>query len=161
MLATETSLTLAGIGLYTLASVLAVTALLWRAIEDIGKLAVIMLIGVFVTIGWVIVSGLFNFSLAQAFDFPLEAKSFNGTLLASIGATSILAMYNYGGYNQVCYIGGEIKDPGRTIPRSILLSTFIVASLYMLMTQVIVGMIPWQEVKEDRKSTRLNSSHRT
>ncbi len=131
------------------------TALLWRAIEDIGKLAVIMLIGVFVTIGWVIVSGLFNFSLAQAFDFPLEAKSFNGTLLASIGATSILAMYNYGGYNQVCYIGGEIKDPGRTIPRSILLSTFIVAALYILMTQVIVGMIPWQEVKESRTIASL------
>ncbi len=131
------------------------TALLWRAIEDIGKLAVVMLIGVFVTIGWVIVSGLFNFSLAQAFDFPTEAKSFNGTLFASIGATSILAMYNYGGYNQVCYIGGEIKDPGRTIPRSILFSTFIVAALYMLMTQVIVGMIPWQEVKESRTIASL------
>lgn len=126
------------------------TALLWRAIEDIGKLAVVMLIGVFVTIGWVIVAGLFNFSFAQAFAFPPEAKSVNTTLLAGIGATSILAMYNYGGYNQVCYIGGEIKDPGRVIPRSILLSTFIVAALYIVMTQVIVGMIPWQEVKESR-----------
>ena len=103
-----------------------------------------------VTIGWVIVAGLFTFSPAQAFDFPPEALSLNGTLLASIGATSILAMYNYGGYNQVCYIGDEIKDPGRTIPRSILLSTFIVAALYMLMTIVILGMIPWQEVRDSR-----------
>jgi amino acid transporter len=99
--------------------------------------------------------GLFNFSPAQAFDFPPEAKSFNGTLLASIGAASILAMYNYGGYNQVCFIGGEIKDPGRTIPRSILLSTFIVAALYMLMTIVILGMIPWQEVRDSRTIASL------
>jgi amino acid transporter len=131
------------------------TALLWRNIEQIGRLAVVMLVGVFVTIGWVIVAGMFKFSPAQAFDFPPEARSFNTTLLASIGATSILAMYNYGGYNQVCFIGGEIKDPGRNIPRSILLSTFIVAALYMLMTIVIVGMIPWQEVKDSRTMASL------
>lgn len=131
------------------------TALLWRRIEEIGRLAVIMLGGVIVTIGWVIVAGLFNFSPAQAFDFPPEARSLNGTLLTAIGATSILAMYNYGGYNQVCFIGGEVKDPGRNIPRSILLSTFIVAALYMVMTVVILGMIPWQEVKESRTIASL------
>ena len=64
-------------------------------------------------------------------------------------------MYNYGGYNQVCFIGGEIKDPGRNIPRSILLSTFIVAALYMLMTIVILGMIPWQEVRDSRTMASL------
>lgn len=131
------------------------TALLWRNIEQIGRLAVVMLVGVIVTIGWVIVAGLFNFSPAQAFDFPPEARSLNPTLFATIGATSILAMYNYGGYNQVCFIGGEIRNPGRNIPRSILLSTFIVAALYMLMTIVIVGMIPWQEVKESRTVASL------
>src|SRR6185436_5128595 len=131
------------------------TALLWRRIEDIGRLAVVMLIGVFVTIGWVIVAGLFNFSPAQAFDFPPEARSLNTTLLAGIGATSILAMYNYGGYNQVCFIGGEIKNPERNIPRSIILSTFIVAALYIVMTQVILGMIPWQEVKDSRTIASL------
>ena len=73
-----------------------------------------------------------------------------GNLLASVGAASVLAMYSYGGYNQVCNIGDEIKDPARTIPRSIVLSTFMVAALYMLMTIVILGMIPWQEVKESR-----------
>ena len=49
------------------------TALLWRKIEDIGRLSVVMLAGVLVTVGWVIVAGLFNFSLAQAFDYPAKA----------------------------------------------------------------------------------------
>jgi len=127
------------------------TALLWRNIEDIGRLAVVMLAVVVLTVGWVIVAGLFAFSPAQAFDFPPEAYAFgDGSLWLAIGAASVLAMYSYGGYNQVCNIGGEIKDPGRTIPRSIVLSTFIVAALYMLMTIVILGMIPWQEVRESR-----------
>jgi amino acid transporter len=109
-----------------------------------------MLAVVLLTVGWVIVAGLFNFSLAQAFDFPAEAFRFDGALISSLGAASVLAMYSYGGYNQVCNIGGEIKDPARTIPRSIVLSTFLVAALYMLMTIVILGMIAWQEVKESR-----------
>jgi amino acid transporter len=70
--------------------------------------------------------------------------------LFAVGAASVLAMYSYGGYNQVCNIGDEIKDPRRTIPRSIVLSTFLVAALYMLMTIVILGMIPWQEVRDSR-----------
>ncbi len=126
------------------------TALLWRNIEDIGRLAVVMLVVVLVTVGWVIVVGLVRFSPAQAFDFPPEAFTFDRNLLMSVGAASVLAMYSYGGYNQVCNIGDEIKDPTRTIPRSIFLSTFLVAVLYILMTVVILGMIPWQEVKESR-----------
>ena len=126
------------------------TALLWRNIEDIGRLAVVMLVVVLITVGWVIIAGLFTFSPAQAFDFPPQAYTFDRDLLMSVGAASVLAMYSYGGYNQVCNIGGEIKDPTRTIPRSIVLSTFIVAALYILMTIVILGMIPWQEVRESR-----------
>jgi len=131
------------------------TALLWRRIEEIGRLAVVMLVVVLVTVGWVIVAGLFSFSPAQAFDFPPEAFTFDRSLLMSVGAASVLAMYSYGGYNQVCNIGDEIENPRVTIPRSIVLSTFIVAALYILMTIVIVGMIPWQEVKESRTVASL------
>ena len=67
-----------------------------------------------------------------------------------LGAAAVLAMYNYGGYNQVCNIGEEIRDPGRTVPRSILLSIFIVAALYMAMSIVILGLIPWQETADMR-----------
>ena len=52
----------------------AVTALLYRDITSIGRLAVVMLAVVLMTVGWVIVAGLFSFSWAQAFDFPPEAR---------------------------------------------------------------------------------------
>jgi basic amino acid/polyamine antiporter, APA family len=130
-------------------------ALLWRDIESIGRLAVVMLAGVLVTVGWVIVVGLFNFSPAMAFDFPAQAYTFDASLAAALGPASVLAMYSYGGYNQVCNIGDEIENPRVTIPRSIVLSTFIVAALYMLMTIVILGMIPWQQVRESRTVASL------
>lgn len=129
---------------------LATTALLWRDIESIGRLAVVMLWVVLVTVGWVIVAGLFTFSPAMAFDFPSQAFEPNTDLAIRLGAAAVLAMYSYGGYNQVCNIAEEIRDPGRTVPRSILLSIFIVAALYMAMSIVILGMIPWQEVASIR-----------
>jgi amino acid transporter len=133
----------------------ATTALLWRHISDIGRLAVAMLTVVLVTVGWVIVAGLVSFSPAQAFDFPPEAYAFDGRLFQSIGAAAILAMYSYGGYNQICNLGDEVRDPGRTIPRSIVIATMVVAALYIVMTTVIVGMIPWTEVKESRTIASL------
>lgn len=123
---------------------------LWRDIESIGRLAVVMLVGVMITVGWVIVVGLFSFSPARAFDFPAHAFAFNGRLAASLGAASVLAMYSYGGYNQVCNIGEEITNPSRTVPRSIVLSIVTVAAVYMAMSTVIVGLIPWQEAAELR-----------
>ena len=87
----------------------AVTALLYRDIRSIGRLAVIMLVVVMATVGWVIVAGLFNFSLAQAFDFPPEAGRLDAGLLRATAATGLLAMYNYGGYNNICNIGEEIR----------------------------------------------------
>lgn len=127
---------------------LGMTALLWRDIQSISRLTVIMLTIVFVTVGWVIVAGLFNFSLAQAFDYPPKAFTFDRNLFVAIGAASVLAMYSYGGYNQVCNIGEEIKNPTRTIPQSIVLSILVVAVLYMLMTMVITGLIPWEEARQ-------------
>jgi len=127
---------------------LGMTALLWRDIQSIGRLTVVMLVIVFVTVGWVIGAGLFNFSIARAFDYPPEAFTFDRNLFLAIGAASVLAMYSYGGYNQVCNIGEEIKTPDKTIPRSIVLSIFVVATIYMLMTMVITGLIPWEEARE-------------
>ena len=126
----------------------AMTALLWRDIQSIGRLTVIMLVLVFVTTGWVIVAGLFTFSPSMAFDFPAQAFTFDRSLFAAIGAASILAMYSYGGYNQVCNIGEEVKDPVRTIPYSILLSILVVAVIYILMSTVILGLIPWQQAQQ-------------
>jgi len=128
----------------------AMTALLYRPIRDVGRLSVAMLAVVGLTVGWVVVSGLWNFSFARAFDFPPSARTLNGELVARIGAVSLLAMYNYGGYNNVCNIAEEIRDPQRTLPRAILLSILIVVALYVVMSTVIIGVIPWSEAQHTR-----------
>ena len=137
------------------------TALLYRDIRSIGRLAVVMLVVVLATVGWVIVAGLFSFSLAQAFDFPPEARAARrAACCARSAAAGLLAMYNYGGYNNVCNIGEEIRSPERTLPRAIVLSIVIVVVLYVVMSTVILGMVPWRR-RSRRGRSRRCSSQRT
>ena len=126
------------------------TALLYRNIRDVGRLSVVMLTVVIATVGWVIVAGVFRFSLAQAFDFPPSAYSLDRNLLARIGAVALLAMYNYGGYNNVCNIAEEIRDPQRNVPRAIVWSILVVVSLYVVMSTVIIGVMPWSQAQQTR-----------
>ena len=132
-----------------------VTALLYRDITSIGRLAVVMLVFVMVTMGWIIVAGVFSFSWGQAFDFPPEARRLDANLLRAMGAAGLLAMYNYGGYSNICNIGDEIKTPERTMPRAIVLSIVIVVGLYVVMSTVILGIIPWQDVQRTRTIASL------
>ena len=133
----------------------AVTALLYRDIGSIGRLAVVMLVVVMGTMAWVIGAGLFAFSWQRAFDFPPAAAHLDAGLVRAIAAAGLLAMYNYGGYNNVCYIGEEIRTPERNLPRAIVLSIVVVVALYVVMSTVILGMIPWQEARETRTIASL------
>ena len=132
-----------------------VTALLYRDITSIGRLAVVMLVFVMVTVGWIIVAGVSSFSWGQAFDFPPEARRLDANLLRAMGAAGLLAMYNYGGYSNICNIGDEIRTPERTMPRAIVLSIVMVVVLYVVMSTVILGLIPWQDVQRTRTIASL------
>jgi amino acid transporter len=94
---------------------------------------------------WVIVSGLIHMNTKMAFDFPPSAFHLSKPFFFGLGAATLFAMYNYGGYNNITYLGGEVSNPTRNIPRAIVFSVLIVAFLYLLMSVVIVGTIPWRE----------------
>jgi amino acid transporter len=126
------------------------TALLYRPIREVGRLSVILLVVVGITVGWVIVAGVWRFSLSQAFAFPPAAFSADRELFGRIGAVALLAMYNYGGYNNVCNIAEEIDRPERNVPRAIILSIAGVVLLYVVMSTVIIGVIPWTEAQQTR-----------
>jgi amino acid transporter len=121
------------------------TALLYRDIGDVGKLSVVMWIVVMGTMAWVVITGLINFHLSRAFDFPPGAFHFSRSWFAGLGAASLIAIYNYGGYCNVCLFGGEVKRPGKTIPWSILYSIIAVGIIYIVMSVTIIGVVPWRE----------------
>jgi amino acid transporter len=93
----------------------------------------------------VIVTGVFHFNPAIAFDFPPGAFNFSIGFLIGLGAASRIGIYDYLGYYDICYIGDEVKDPARVIPRSILLSIVFVALIYVAINLSVIGVVPWRE----------------
>ena len=119
--------------------------LLYRRITSIGKITVSLWIGTLLTTLVVIVTGVMHFSAARAFDFPPHAFSFSLGFLFGLGAASRIGVYDYLGYYDVCYIGDEVKDPGRTIPRSIIISVICVAIIYFAINLSIIGVVSWRD----------------
>jgi amino acid transporter len=120
-------------------------ALLYRQITSIGKITVSLWIGTMLTVAVVIATGAFTFDAKVAFDFPPGAFDFSLGYLLGVGAASRVGMYDYLGYYDVCFIGDEVREPGKVIPRSILISLVAVALIYMTMNLSIIGVVPWRE----------------
>ena len=126
---------------------LVLVILLYRRIRAVGNLSVVLLAGVLLGCFWIVGSGLPHWSAARVFDFPAGAFRQNWAFWAGLGSATLYALYDYFGYYNVCYLGEEIRDPGRVIPRAILFSIGAVAALYILMNSSILSVIPWREAR--------------
>lgn len=135
-----------------IATCLLAVFMLYRRITIIGRLSELLWIGVMLTIGWVIVSGVTHFDSARAFSFPPGAFQLSPDFFTGLGAAMLVAIYDYWGYYNVCFFGGEVKNPGRTIPRAVIYSILLVAVIYLVMNISILGVIPWQELSETANS---------
>lgn len=126
--------------------------LLYRKITIIEKFSKFLWIGVILTIVWIIFAGLTNFNSALAFDFPPDAFTLKPEFFLGLGSALLIAVYDYWGYYNVCFFAGEVKNPEKTIPRSIMLSIALVAAIYIIMNIAILGVIPWREFGETANS---------
>ena len=133
--------------------VCALTAfLLYRRITAIARLTKVLWAGVMATIGWIIFAGLTHFNAHQAFDLPPGAFSFSRDFFHGLGGAMLIAAYDIGGYYNVCFLGDEVKEPGKNIPRALLLSILAVACLYVVMNVSILGVVPWRELAQSGAS---------
>jgi amino acid transporter len=112
---------------------------------------VVLWVGMLATVLVVIVSGLSHFDSRLAFELPAGALRFDGRQALGLGTALSLAMYSYLGYYQVCYLGDEVSDPPRTLPRSIIVSVIAIALVYLTMNVSILGVIPWREAMASRQ----------
>lgn len=129
------------------AVVIVLAVLLYRRITHIGKISMLLWIGVFGTILWLIIAGATHFHSALAFRYPPGAWSLNWLFFAALGSATVQTIYTYWGYYNVCFLGGEVKQPERNIPRTIFLSITAIAILYLVMQTCVLGVVPWQEAQ--------------
>jgi APA family basic amino acid/polyamine antiporter len=116
---------------------------------------------------WVQNAGVaFNLALILGFialalpRLHLEASPAGPDLPASGFATAfavslILISYSYSGWNAAVYIGGEIRNPERNLPRSLLVGTLLVTALYVVLNTVFVFSAPAAELAGKVQVSRI------
>ncbi len=120
-----------------------VVVLLYQGLGTVVRTAGVLSVGVLLTMLAVIVTGAAHLSaplVAAQLHWP--HGSHGASLVEALGAATLITTYDYWGYYNVCFLGGEVRDPGRTIPRAVLSSIALVAALYLLMNFAVLGALP-------------------
>lgn len=129
--------------------IILLTFLLYRKIQTIGKIGVVMWIAVLATLAWIIFGGITHHTISN--DWIPSQENFSFSLFfVALGQASVKTVYSYLGYYNVCHLGGEIKSPEKNIPRSIFISIIGIAVLYLAMNVSVVSVIPWQEAQHSK-----------
>jgi amino acid transporter len=118
---------------------------LYRKIKDIAKIMLALWTIMIITTGWVIVTAILNFDPAVAFNLPPDAFKIDLSWFQNLGQGTANVLYLFLGYYQVCYLGAEVKEPGRTIPRAVIYSILGVTLIDVAISFGFIGVIPWQE----------------
>src|SRR3989440_8825599 len=128
---------------------------LYRRIESIGLLTRILFAIMLISIGTVIVASLTHFNPTLAFTYPPNAVTLSGGFFTGLGAGLIIGIYDYLGYNTTAYMGAEMRNPGRVIPWSIIISILGMMLLYLALNIGVMGVVPWQDVAKSSSVASL------
>jgi amino acid transporter len=93
------------------AVVVLIVFLLYRKIEAIGKISVLLWIGVFVIMGWIIIGAFMHGNVAMPLQHLNDNIELNSGFAAALGFACVKTVYSYLGYYNVCHLGGEIINP--------------------------------------------------
>src|SRR5258708_2736601 len=120
------------------------TALLLRRIESIGRFSILLWAGVLATLVIVIGAGLPHLRLS-AFAFWNAPRIGKGLGYEGLGAALIFAVYDYLGYYNICYLGDEVREPRKTIPRVIVISILAIGVIYLVMNACLISVMPMKQ----------------
>lgn len=130
--------------------VVLIVLLLYRKIETIGKISVLLWMGVLVTMAWIIGAGMAHGNFTAPLTHLNDGLQFNHLFAASLGFASVKTIYCYLGYYNVCHLGGEIVQPEKNIPRSMFISIACIAVLYLLLNISVSSVLPFSTIQQSK-----------
>lgn len=126
--------------------VIMIVLLLYRKIETIGKISVLLWLGVLITMACILGGGIYKGHMMEPLIHINDGIVWNWAAIGLIGGASVKTVYSYLGYYNVCHLGGEIVNPSKNIPRSMFISIAGITILYLGLNMAVTSVIPWQKV---------------
>jgi APA family basic amino acid/polyamine antiporter len=110
------------------------------AFQNLWTLLKLLLIAALIAAGFFVQS-------KQPISFLPATGDLNSIFSGAFAIALVFVMYSYSGWNASSYIIGEVKDPQRTVPRSLLVGTTIVMAAYVLLNAVFLVTTPETELR--------------
>ncbi|WP_411029355.1 amino acid permease [Spongiimicrobium sp. 3-5] len=111
-------------------------------VKKVGKVQIVIVSISVITLGLILVFGLPKVSPALLEPFMLKG---NMGLVSTVAFVYI----SYAGVTKVAAIAGEIKNPSKNLPRAMIFSLIIMATIYVFVAFVLVGNIPMEALERD------------
>jgi amino acid transporter len=70
--------------------------------------------------------------------------------VAAFGLALVSALWAYDGWADLSFMGGEVKDPGRTLPRALIGGALAVLAIYLLVNVAYLAVLPIDEMARSR-----------
>ena len=130
--------------------VVLIIVLLYRKIEAIGKISILLWMGVLFIMTWIISGGISHGHFLEPIQNINNGLHVDHAFAAALGFASVKSVYSYLGYYNVCYLGGEIINPQKNIPKSMFISIAGIAVLYLLMNVSVASVLPLEQIQKSK-----------
>lgn len=95
----------------------------------------------------VIIGGVFFFSKGATWaNLATPQGTPNWTGFSVFGVAMLAALWGYDGWNNMPMAAGEVRDPGRNIPRALIFGMIIVMAIYCLLNLAYFYALPFGEI---------------
>src|SRR5260370_24621488 len=114
-------------------------------LQNIASWAKFAAIGTLVVMGIAVGKGSFE-HYSGHYSMALPASPATTSILSGIGVALIAVFWAYDGWVYITWVAGEVKDPQRNLPRSLVLGLLIVGALYLAINSVYLHALPMTEI---------------
>lgn len=121
--------------------------LLFRGVHDIGRVTLVLWAVTIFSMVYTIPAGFSDWD-AENLRMPPGALSNPKGAVWAIAAATRFGVYDMSGYYDVCFMGGEVKNPRRTMPISCIVTCVVVGIIFILVYLAVLGHVPWQYMVE-------------
>lgn len=128
--------------------ILALTVVVLFGVKRAALLQNVCMVVKLVAIAALIVAG-FVFSSAETSEVVASAAEPQGSLLRGMVKALLPVFFSYGGWQMVCYIAPEVRDPERTLPRAIVVGVLGVVTVYVLANLAFLQVLGLEGIASD------------